>query len=256
MAKAKQAEQSIDVIRIEQGRISFCVLGTTPLILHRMSQKAMHELLLPGGRKTPAQKQSSLKHNPIAEFKDAPYLDPDASAPTLLQHLASAFKGAMKEAALDLPGCSKAQISRLTWVDGERIGIYGIPKLFMSVTRSSDMNRTPDVRTRAILPQWAAYVSVSFVRPNLRDQGVANLLASAGITQGVGDWRPGKGAGTYGQFELVGADDARFVHLVNHCNRRAQQSAMDSPEPYDAESAEMLSWFSVEAKRRGFEVAA
>lgn len=249
-------DKQIDVLKVDHGQLSFCVLGTTPLILNRMSQKAMHEILMPAGRKTAAEKKSNLKHDPIAEFRASPYMDTNEDAPTLLQHLSSAFKGAIKSAALDLPGVSKSEISRLTWVNGERVNIYGIPQLFMSVTRSADINRTPDIRTRVIVPKWAAYISVSFVRPNLREQGVANLLASAGITQGVGDWRPGKGAGTYGQFELVDANDARFTHIIKHGGRVAQKAAMDNPEPYDEDTTEMLEWFNVEAKRRGFQVAA
>ena len=254
MATTKSVE--LDVLKVEHGQIEFLVLGTTPLILNRMSEKVMRELLMPKGRKTAADKAANLKHNPMEEFRASPYIDPDESGPTYLQHLASAFKGAIKSAALDLPGSSKAQIGRLTWVNGERISIYGVPEIFLSVTRSADINKTPDVRTRAIVPEWAARVSVSFVKPNLREQAVANLLASAGLTQGIGDWRPGKGAGTYGQFELVGEDDPRFQHITKTGGRAAQKAAMESPQPYDQESAELLEWFQVEAKQRGFKVAA
>lgn len=246
----------LDVLKVDHGQIEFMILGTTPLILNRMSEKVLRELLLPKGRKNAADKASSLKHNPLEEFRASPYIDVDENGPTYLQHLSSAFKGAIKSAALDLPGSSKSQIGRLTWVNGERVSIYGVPKLFMSVTRSADMNKTPDVRTRAIVPEWCCRLSVSFVRPNLKEQAVANLLASAGLTQGVGDWRPGKGSGTYGQFELVSADDPRFAHLVKHGGRAAQKAAMHAPEPYDTESEELLSWFENEAKQRGFKVAA
>ena len=241
---------------VDHGQLDFCILGTTPMILNRMSEKVLRELLMPKGKKTAAEKASTLKHDPMSEFRASPYRDEDEKAPTLLQHLSSAFKGAIKSAALDLPGANKSQIGRLTWVNGERVGIYGVPEIFMSVTRSADMNRTPDVRTRAIVRNWACYVSVSFVQPILREQGVANLLASAGITQGVGDWRPGKGSGTYGQFELVDAKDPRFLHIIKHGGRAAQVSAMENPTPYDRETEELLEWFEVEHKRRGFKVAA
>jgi hypothetical protein len=254
MAGKKEAE--IDVLKVTHGQLDFCVLGSTPLILNRMSEKVMRELLMPAPKKNAAQKASTLKHDPVTEFLASPYIDEDESAPTLLQHLSSAFKNAIKGAALDLPGASKSQIGRLTWVNGERISIFGVPQIFCSVTRSADMARTPDVRTRAIVPKWAARVSVSFVTPILREQGVANLLASAGITQGVGDWRPGKGAGTYGQFELVSADDPRFLHIVQHGGRAVQVAAMDAPEAYDRETRELLEWFGVESKRRGFKAVA
>jgi hypothetical protein len=252
----KAKETSIDILTVDHGQLDFCVVGTTPLILNRMSEKVMRELLLPKGKKTAAEKASSMKHDPMAEFLASPYIDPDESAPTLLQHLSSAFKGALKSAAVDLPGANKSQIGRLTWVNGERVGIFGIPQMFMSVTRSADINKTPDVRTRAIVPEWACRVSVSFVQPMLREQAVANLLASAGITQGVGDWRPGKGSGTYGQFVLVSQDDARFMHLTKHAGRDAQKAAMESPAFYDRETEELYEWFQVESRRRGFKAVA
>lgn len=253
MATAKQAkDSSIDVLKIEHGQLEFCILGTTPLILNRMSEKVLHELILPKGKKTAADKASSLKHDPMAEFLASPYTDPDPNAPTLLQHLSSAFKGALKSAALDLPGASKSQIGRLTWVNGERVSIYGVPQMLMSVTRSADINKTPDVRTRAIVPQWACRISVSFVTPMLREQGVCNLLASAGITQGIGDWRPGKGSATYGQFALASLSDPNFQHIVKHGGRKVQESAMASPSFYDRETEELFHWFQGESQRRGF----
>jgi len=118
------------------------------------------------------------------------------------------------------------------------------------------MNKTPDVRTRAIVPEWACKLSVTYVKPILREQAVVNLLAAAGIMRGVGDWRPEKGAGNYGQFELVGKDDARFKAIVKAGGRAAQDAALADPECYDPESAELLTWFTDEAGRRGFKVVA
>lgn len=255
-AKKTTANASIDVMKVERGRVSFCVLGDTPIILNRMSEKAMHELLIPKGRKTAADKAGSLKHNPMAEFAASPYTDPNPDAPTYITHLGTAFKGSIKSAALDIPGANKSQVGRLTWVEGERVAIYGVPKILLSVTRSADMNRTPDVRTRAIIPNWAAIISVNFVMPNLNEQTVGNLLSSAGLIQGVGDWRPGKGSGTYGQFSLVSEDDPAFQHIIKHGGRAAQIAAMDSPEPYDQETRELLSHFTSEINRRGLKAVA
>ncbi len=251
MPKQKN-EESIDILTVDKGQIQFCILGTTPLILNRMSEKAMRELLAPKGKKTAADKAANLKHIPLEEFRSSPYIDRNPNGPTLLQHLASAFKGSLKGAAVDLPGAKKAQIGRLTWVEGERIAIYGVPQMIMSVVRSADMNRTPDVRTRAIVPQWACVVTVSYVQPLLRQQSVANLMASAGIMQGIGDWRTEKGAGNYGSFELVEQDDPRFLAIRQNGGRAAQIAAMENPEPYDEETAELYQWFLGEASRRGF----
>lgn len=250
MAKKKETAE-IDIVELQEGQLEFYVLGTTPIILNRMSEKARRELLLPKGRKNAAQKASSLKHNPMEEFRSAPYVSNDDADPTLLQFLSSAFKGAMMEAALDIPDVNKSQIKRLVWVNQERVSLYGVPKLLMAVTRSADMNKTPDVRTRAIVPEWACRLSISFRKPILRDKGIANLLAAAGVTPGVGDWRVGKGSGNYGQFKLVSDSDKKLKKVLKH-GREAQIAAMQKPQPYDSETEELLQWFSEEKVARGF----
>ena len=255
MAKVTKTETEISVMEVNRGIIDVNIVGTSPIILYRMSQKSMQELLMPKGKKSAVEKASSLKHNPLEEFRASPYVSTDRSSATYLQILATAFKGAMKYAALRTPGLKKAEIASLVWVVGERIEIFGVPKLFMSIVRSADMNHTPDVRTRCIVPRWACKLSVSFIKPQLREQGIANLLASSGLVSGVGDWRPEKGSGTYGQFRLASADDPEFKTIVKSGGRAAQVDAMAAPECHDDETTELLSWFEVESKRRGFKVA-
>lgn len=256
IAKKTDAVSEISIMEVQRGTMEFCVLGTSPLIMNRMSQKGWFELLAPKGRKTAHEKSVSLKHDPIQEFRAAPYIMHDDKAPTLLGVMSSGFKKSMGTAALRTPGVKKTEIGQLVYVPGEFINVYGIPKVFMAITRSADINRTPDVRTRAILPEWACKVTVTFVKPALREQSIANLLASAGFMSGVGDWRQEKGSGSYGSFKLVSADDKDFQRIVKTMGRLPQQKAMDEPIPYNDETSEMLAWFDVEIKRRGFKVAA
>lgn len=243
-------EEVVSVIEVQQGTIHLNVLGTSPLICNRMSEKARRELLLPAGRKTTAEKASSLKHDPIAEFRASPYILPDG--PTMIGLMSSAFKGAMGTAALDLPGATKAKIGRLVYVEGDYVSIFGTPQLHMSIVRSADMNKTPDVRTRAILPEWACRVAISFVEPVIKQPAVVNLLSAAGITAGVGDWRPEKGKGAFGRFKLVNDDDPEFVRIITTGARESQAQAMEHPLPYDAETEELLGWYMDTAKAKGF----
>lgn len=256
MATKSASNEEIQIIQINTGTITVAVVGTTPLILNRMSEKAKRELLMPAPKKTAADKASNLKHNPLEEFRASPVRLRDAGAPTLLAVPSTAFKGAMRTAALDLPGAKKSQIGRLTYIPGEFVGVFGVPEIYSTIVRSADMNRTPDVRTRCIVPKWAALLNITFVKPIMREQAIANLLAAAGITVGVGDFRPEKGAGNYGQFEVVGADDERLIELMRTGGRAAQAAAMDDPQAYDEDTEELLSWFDVEVRRRGFKIAA
>lgn len=255
-AKSTDTSGEVVIVEMARGVMDFCILGTSPLICNRMAEKARMELLAPKGRKTAADKAGSLKHDPLAEYRASPYTLVDPNAPTLLAMLPTAFKQAMASAALDMPGTKKAQIGRLVSVDWDKAPLWGVPQLFMAVTRSADMARTPDVRTRCIVPEWACRLRVSFMKPVLREQSVVNLLAAAGELSGIGDWRQQKGSGSFGAFRLVGADDPDFVRITTAGGREAQRAAMENPEPYDEETSELYAWFDVEIKRRGFKVAA
>ena len=75
-----------------------------------------------------------------------------------------------------------------------------------------------------------AQITVEFIQPNLTATDITNLLASAGIIRGVGDFRVEKGAGTFGQFcNLVSADDASVKTIMRE-GRKAQLAAYEAPE--------------------------
>jgi hypothetical protein len=237
---------------MDQGALTVCVLGESPLIYNRLSFKVRKELLMPKGKKNAAEKAGSLKHDPLEEFRASAYTNKYEGA-SRLQLLGAMFKGAMETAALESPGTKKSQIGRLCYIEENRVDLFGLPQLFMSVVRSADMNKTPDVRTRMIVPKWACKFTVRFMMPTIRDQSVANLLALAGQIAGVGDYRVEKGAGAYGRFKLVSESDAEYKAICK-LGRVHQDKAIESPVSYDDETDELLSWFQVEVKRRGFKV--
>lgn len=242
-------ESSIVVQEVQTRTIVVALIGTTPLVMNRMSEKVRQGLLAGTVRKTAVEKQSQLKHNPMQEYRDSSYTLPDGS-PTLLAVMSSAVKGAMKTAALDLPGTKKAQIGRLVFVNGVYTPVYGVPQIFMSVVRLQDIAHTPDVRTRAILPRWACEVSVRFVTPILNETGIVNLLAAGGITAGIGDGRPEKGKLSFGQFRVASPDDPEYLEIVRN-GRDVQIAAMEEPECFDQETADLLAWFDAERQKRG-----
>lgn len=258
--KKKEQQEEVHIIEVNTGTIDLCLLGGvpgygTPIILNRMSQKAIRELIFPGKKKTAADKAANLKHDMKSEFRASPYTFADDSAPTFIGFQATAVKCALRNAALDLPGAKKAQIGRLTWVEGDILPLYGVPFLRSDVVRNSDINHTPDVRTRAAIKEWAMRISITFVKPILKEQDVVNLMAAAGLTIGLGDWRPQKGSGNYGQFKIVSPDDENFKRVVATGGRLPQIEAMNNPVAYDQETEELMSWFDAELSRRGFKVA-
>ncbi len=248
-------KKTVETIEVRRESITFVLKGTTPIIMNRLSEKVKRELLLPAQKKTAGDKRTTLKHDPYEEFANSPHRMPSDDDPTLLAMPATAFKSALRSVAIDVPcASSKAQIGRLTFVEGEMIGIYGLPELRMDAVRCRDINRTPDIRTRLSIRNWVALVTVTYATPILNHSMIVALMAHAGWLQGAGDFRPEKGAGNFGTWEISDLKDAE-VKRVMKVGRKDQLAAMHNPRLYDAETVELLGWFDKEVERRGLRKA-
>jgi hypothetical protein len=248
--KTETTGDAVTIAEIKMTEMTFCLVGQSPLVIHAVSAKAKGSLLFPAPKKNAAEKATSMKHEPYEEFLDACYRFRDEDpTPTRLYMPAGAFHGAMAQAAIDMVGAKKAQIGRLTTVIGGKIPIYGVPQLWQTIVRSSDMARTPDVRTLPILPEWAAMVTVKFVGSLIKPQSIGNLLGAAGVIVGVGDGRPEKGKLSMGQFRLCGEDDPEFINICQQ-GRTAQDAGLANPAYYDLETEQLMTWFEQEKTKR------
>jgi len=246
----KQDSGEIIIEPIKVGTADVWVKGISPLIYNAMSAKARHDLLLPAGRKSTAEKAQTLKHDPPSEYRNSVYKR-DGDGATRLVFPATAFKNAAVGVIRHIPNCgtNMTAMRQLLWVVGDLVDVYGAPKLLMSVVRSADMNKTPDIRTRAILTEWCCCVRVRFVMPTLNETTLARLFDAAGLVIGVGDFRQEKGKGNYGQFQI--AEKADCADIIAAGGIGAQDKALSDPECYDTESASLMAWYEDERKRRG-----
>lgn len=249
---------SIEVAPINMGVIDFHIVGRRPMVFNAMSAKAMRDLYDPTPALSKNQRNTRPKHDSYAEFINSAEVTRDPSFPTFLHIPATKFKAALAGAALDQQGAKKAVIGRVAWVSStledfpDRIPVYGIPHVRVDGVRNSGPDRTPDVRTRAILPEWTCSIRVEFMANVVNATSLVNLMANAGLSQGVNDWRPEKGSNTFGQFEVVNADDPRIKPLMLTAGRAAQLEAMDNPSAFNEESAQLFNWHQRRMVERGF----
>lgn len=264
MATKKRKVEDLDTGQIETlrvadihiGKIQVGVIGTTPLLLHRLTLKTKKQLIKPPGRKTAGEKKTTEKHEVWEEFRDSPEKFSDPDAPTLLGIQSVAFKKAMIGVATDVEvNISKAELGRLTFVESHLSPIFGIPQVSMMTVRQSGPSRTPDVRTRAIVERWGAILDISFVRPNVTEGAILKLLSHAGVIRGVGDYRAEKGSGNYGSFRVVEPDDPDLQAIVQEGSRAAQVDAMESPVCYDTDTMELLAYWSENRDKSGRRIA-
>ncbi len=249
-SKKQETDGQIQISPLQTESLELFLVGDSSLILNCMAEKARRDLLAPH-KKTAADKATNIKHDPMAEFLSSPHTLKDPKSPTLLALPAAAPKKAMMTAALETSGTNKTQIGRLAWVTGEYLGVYGVPTLIMSVVKSADMNRTPDIRTRCAIREWAIRIRINYVTPTLNPTSIWTLLTNAGLIVGVGDWRQEKGSGSHGQFRLLPLAKASEIDHILSAGRDVQVSAMENPEFYDDESAQLFDWFQSEMKVRG-----
>ena len=257
--RPKQAPQgaSLEIQPLKQGRVRLRMLGTTPLYFNSMSSKAMRDLLAGGGKKTTAQKKE-IKHNPEKEFRESVYTK--SFGDTLLCFPAPGVKGAMSTAALETDGITKSSVQRLIFLPQTHVQIWGKPQLKIDIVRSADMNRTPDMRTRAYLPRWCAEVDIAYVQPALSAYSIVSLLTNAGVVVGIGDFRQEKGRGSFGTFSVLtedsmGSFQAEWDELMVE-GRESQQAALDSPVFADSQTEDLMQFMVEERARRDITLVA
>jgi hypothetical protein len=248
--KTEQVDAFITVEKLDRAEMKVHLLGSTALVMNRMPAKARQQLLWPMRKLNKAAREQTQKHNPYLEYRDSIYRCSDPHAPTLVHIPNGAIKKAMANAAIDIPGATKAQIGRLVKVLDPTVHIYGKPFLYMDIVRQAGINKTPDIRTRAMFPTWACSLTIRYIRNLIREQDVYNLLDAAGDIIGIGDGRTEKGTFDNGSWIIVDPDDKQWHAIVKNGGRKAQEAAMAKPEAINSDTEELLAWFDTEVVRR------
>jgi hypothetical protein len=248
MKKKTQGEIIIEQMNV--GVADVWVKGISPLIYNAMSSKVKFGMVVGSTRKSSAEKAASMRHYPVEEYRDSVYRR-DGDGPTRLTFPAVAFKTAAVGAIRHIPnsGTNMTAMRQLMWVVGDMADVYGVPQLHMAVTKQAGMTGAPDMRTRAIVPEWCCNLKIRFVMPILNETTLARLLDAAGLVIGVGDFRQEKGKGNYGQFQI--ADKAECEAIIKEGGMKAQDAALENPTCYDSEAEALLSAYTEERKRRG-----
>ena len=185
--------------------IEFPIVGTSPLILHKWSEKAIAMIRDKQAKKAVAAKAAK---NPEEEFNGARYISTEGwdGAPAV------AFKSAMVGACRQTgKAISMTLAQRLFFVlpdaylpDGTPlIRIHGEPRMHESMVRVG--MGVADIRYRPIYMPWRANLRVRFNAGIISAEQVANLVQLAGLSEGVGEWRPSapkSATGTFGCWEI------------------------------------------------------
>lgn len=191
-------------LRIETIRVT--LIGDTPLIVHRWSEKAKKQMLDKQMKKATAGKEAK---NPEQDFKDSLYVLPDGGYgfPII------GFKAAAVTACTSIGGITKVAARQAFHVEGEFARIDGCEP-----SMREDMVRvgmgTADIRYRGEFKSWHTTITVKHNLNVFSAEQVLNLFQTAGFAVGVGEWRPEKD-GQFGRFHVASAEEMKALGLLS-----------------------------------------
>ena len=209
MAVKKDVEVSITAINIQHATIK--LVGDSPLIVHKWSEKAKKEILDKQMKK--AKTKGHNVKDPVCDFIDSIYwLDGEPEEKTehgftqALQNGArfgfpsTAFKAAAVSAGYR-SGVTKDKVSMNAafHIDGEFVEIHGVPEMREDMVRVG--MGVADIRYRGEFKDWFAIFDVKYNASALSLEQLVNLFNLGGFACGIGEWRAEKG-GAFGMFHV------------------------------------------------------
>lgn len=203
-------EVVIPAINVKTAEIH--IVGDSPLIMHKWSEKAKKEILDKQMKK--AKTKGHDAKDPVRDFIDSIYwLEGEPEEKTeegfakAIQNGARfgfpsvAFK-ASAVAAGYRAGVTKNMVSMNAafHIDGEFVEIVGIPQMREDMVRVG--MGVADIRYRGEFQNWSATFTVKYNASAISLEQLVNLFNLGGFACGLGEWRPERG-GQYGMFHVM-----------------------------------------------------
>jgi hypothetical protein len=198
---AASAAEPLVLRRLQRNVAVIPIIGQTPLIPHKWSEKAKR-LMLDKQQGKPVEKKEP--KSPADEAFNATYWLQDGR-PGMP---ATAFKAAIADAARHFDGIAIVTVKQSIFVEGEGpdqlVGIDG--EIAMREDTPRNATGVADLRYRNQVWPWKADLRIEYVASALRPEALLALVDAAGLG-GVGDWRPSSPkskSGTFGRWNVTG----------------------------------------------------
>ena len=212
----------IEIKPIEEVKFNIRVVGDTPLIMHRWTEKAKRQML--EGMKSARKGKAKDKKNPVFDFIDCMYWLTEMPAVTNEmdeEECERLFNEAIADGArfcFPVTGFKQAAISaayRLGWakdkmslrgvfhIDSDENGMVEI-KSDTPIMREDAVRvgMGTDLRYRGEFRNWYADLTVTYNHNGNYDiSSIVNMINAGGFVCGVGEWRPERD-GQYGMFHV------------------------------------------------------
>jgi len=199
--------KNIEIKSLDRQTIVVDIIGTSPLIVHKFSEKSRKQMLAKQMKETFVREAK----NPEQDFRDALYIldaDPkDKKSKERYGFPVDGLKQAMVRGAKAL-GMVMTDARGAFFVEGEyaagegrdMIEIQGTPEMREDVVRLE--TGVADIRFRPQFTHWKSRITISFNGATIGKEQLLNMLNTAGFSVGIGEWRPERN-GTMGRFQVA-----------------------------------------------------
>jgi len=202
----QEINMSIKITPIKPITVIIPIIGMSPIIQHKWTEKALRML-----RMTPAErkKQPKVARDPEAEGEAAAHRMADGSYALPLM----AFKAALITAAHKDIGLEKTLVRKSIFIpdkgDDLLTPLYSDEPFIREDIVKIGTNQT-DIRYRPEFRNWSADIEMEVETSVLTIEDVVNLVNRAGFGVGIGEWRPEKG-GEFGRFMVDTSKEIRHT---------------------------------------------
>lgn len=192
----------IQIPELEVVQFNLTLVGLTPLIVHRWSEKSKKEMLDKQMKKASGAKKAK---NPEQDFKDSLYVNDDGEYyfPTI------GFKACAVSACRQVADLAMTQARQLFFVEGEQAIIKGSEPQMREDTVKLN-GKTSDLRYRGEFTNWYTELLITHDKNAISTEQIINLFNIGGFSVGVGEWRPER-SGQFGRFKVATEAEVKAI---------------------------------------------
>jgi hypothetical protein len=205
----KRTEVHMDLVRPDIRILELHINGVTPLIVHRQSEKTRKAIEDKQAQKAAGPRQ---KRDPKQEYLDSFYMMPGSTKPETKNAKYGIPAAGFKKACENT--CSGKFVQNITGTfckraffvldDGGGLVQIKASKPFMRTdsVKIGGFKKTLDYRYRPEFKEWSCTLKIRYNATAISAEQIANIFMFAGLHEGWGELRPGKGYSN-GQWEVV-----------------------------------------------------
>ena len=210
---------TIEVKPVEIATMNVRIRGTSPLIMHKWSNKAKREILDKQMKATKTKGHDT--KNPVADFIGSAYwMTPEPTEGTEEAFLKAVEEGArwgfpvtaIKQAAIMAASRNDIDVKTTTlrgcfFISGEGPDMLAevkgcVPEMREDMVRVGGISKTADIRHRAMFSDWYMDLTIQYnIHGPITPEQIVNLINLGGFTCGIGEWRPEKD-GAFGMYRV------------------------------------------------------